>query len=69
MLKKILYIFIMMLFLSCASTHKIHYETVTVKGPDNYFINNWKKNGVRIIDIDTIKNIKGEIEGYKVKLR
>ncbi|MEM4260959.1 MAG: hypothetical protein QXG00_06995 [Candidatus Woesearchaeota archaeon] len=69
MLKKIIYICITILLLSCAGTQKLHYDTVIVKATDSYFINNWKKNGIKISNIDTIRNLKGEIEKFKVQLR
>lgn len=56
-----------LLILTCTPT--LTYDTVRVS-PNNYYtINNWKSNGVKIGKIDTVKNLKGEIDHFNVKVR
>ncbi|MDD5651088.1 MAG: hypothetical protein PHF86_11840 [Candidatus Nanoarchaeia archaeon] len=53
-MKYIILLFIC-LFLSCSHTNT-HISTVTVNKSDIHFIEQWQKNGVKIVKIDTLKN-------------
>jgi hypothetical protein len=48
---KFVLLLLVCLCLSCAPS-----SVVIVKSSDSYFIENWQKNGVKIIKIDTLKN-------------
>jgi hypothetical protein len=48
---KFVLLLLVCLCLSCVSSN-----VVIVKSTDSYFIENWQKNGVKIIKIDTLKN-------------
>jgi len=61
-LSAFLFLFILAL-LACAPIS--HYEVVKVS--DYGYIVNWKRNGVKIISVDTVKTVLGE--EYIVKLK
>jgi len=55
MIKKLICGIMILICLFCSSTH----DFVRVKASDSYFIDNWKRNGIKIIHIDTVKTIRG----------
>lgn len=60
---KYLYIVSFILFIGCAH----NYDVIRVNEQESFMIENWKSNGIKIIDIDTVKTSKG-IE-YVVKVK
>ena len=55
MLKKFMIsLFVLMVLVACAPT--ISYETSRVLKDNYYQIDNWKRNGIKIIHIDTVGN-------------